>query len=177
MSQYREVTNKYLIAFQEGREEEFAHFYDEMKAVFARYALRILFDKSLWEDVLSETYLRISNSIASFNRFKDGYNWILKIIENAAKDIKSNESKYVSVETLDNLYVAEDYDPYATIDADVDLQYALKDLDESYLQVALLHFRAGRTQTEIAKMMNITKSAVCQRVNIIKKKYEKYKRK
>ena len=177
MSQYRKPTNEYLIAFQEGREEDFAQFYDDMKGIFARHALRILFDKSLWEDVLIESYLRISNSIASFNRFKDGYNWILKIIENVAKDVNVRESKYVSVETMENLYVAEDHDPYAEIESTIDLEYMLRDLDKSYLQVALLHFRAGRTQTEIAKMMGISKAAVCQRVKIIKQAYEKSKRK
>ena len=177
MSQYREVTNKYLIALQEGRKDEFADFYDDMKGIFARYAMRYLFDKSLWEDVLSETYIRISNSIASFNRWKDGYCWVLKIIENAAKDVNTKESKYVAVETIDSLYVSEDFDPYSLIDATIDLEYMLKDYDESYLQIALLYFRGGRTQTEIAKMMGVTRSAVCQKIKkiigIVKKKKQK----
>lgn len=168
MSQYREITNRYLIAFQEGNDDEFANFYNDMKGIFARYAMHYLFDKSLWEDVLSETYIRISNSIASFNRWKDGYCWILKIIENVAKDVNTNESKYVTVETLENLYVVAGYNPYGEIDATIDLEYMLKDFDKSYLQVALLHFRAGRTQTEIAKMMGVSKSAVCQKVRKIK---------
>ena len=168
MSQYTEITNKYLIAFQEGRKEEFAAFYDEMRGTFARYAMRYLFDKSLWEDVLSEAYLRISNSIASFNRLKDGYSWVLKIIENAAKDVNIKESKYIAVETMDNLYVPEDFDPYSEIDATIDLEYMLKDFDKSYLEVALLHFRAGRTQAEIAKMMDVSRSAVCQKIKKIK---------
>ena len=168
MSQYREITNKYLIAFQEGNKDEFANFYDDMKGTFARYAMRYLYDKSLWRDVLSETYIRISNSIASFNRLGNGYSWILKIIENAAKDINTKESKYVAVETLENLYVAEDFDPYSEIDATIDLEYMLKDLDKSYLEVALLHFRGGRTQSEIAKMMDVSRSAVCQKIKKIK---------
>ena len=167
MSKHRDTTNKYLIAFQEGRVEEFANFYEDMKGIFARHAMLYLFNQSLWRDVLSEAYIRISNSIASFNRRRDGYNWILKIIENVAKDINTKESKYVTVETLENLYVADNYNPYGEIDATIDLEYALRDYDESYLQVALLHFRAGRTQTEIAKMMGVSKSAVCQKVKRI----------
>ena len=167
MSKYKEITNKYLIAFQEGRKEEFANFYDDMKGIFARYAMRYLFDKSLWGDVLSEAYIRISNSIASFKPWKDGYSWVLKIIENVAKDINNKESKYFAVETLDSLYIPEDFDPYSVIDATIDLEYLLKDFDKSYLAIALLHFRAGRTQTEIAKMMGVSRSAVCQKVKKI----------
>ena len=175
MSKYKDVTNKYLIALQEGDTEKFAQFFYEMRGTFARIALRFLFDKSHWEDVLSETYLKISKNIASFNRFKDGYNWILKIIENAAKDINTKESRYVSVDLIEKLYIPDDYDPFAEIEADLDLTYALKDLDKSYLYVAILHFRAGRTQAEIAKMMGISKPAVCQRIRIIKQACKKYK--
>ena len=167
MSVYREEVNKYLIAFQNGDKEQFAEFYNRMSGTFARHAMRILFDKQNWQDVLSESYLKISNSISSFKRYKDGYNWIMKIIENTAKTINARESKYC-IYDMDNMYVPNGFDPYVDANGSIDFEIALKDFDEIYKTVAILYYRYGRTQEEIGVMLDMSKSAVCQRLRKIR---------
>ena len=167
MSQFREETNKYLIAMQEGDPSLFAEFYHRMRGTFGFYAMRILLNQNDWEDVLSESYIKISTRINTFNRTKDGYNWVLKIIENTARTYNEKEWKHPTVE-LGNLYLPEKVDCFAESELEMDIRNALKKLPSMYTTIAMLYIYKGRTQYEIGKMLGISKPAVCQRLRKIK---------
>lgn len=163
MSYLGEDINKYLIAFKDGDKSQFDSFFHKYHDRFLSWAVYYLVNKDNREDVISETYFRICKYIHSFNPEEDGYDWILKIIQNIARDFNKKEIRYKTVD-IDSIYLAEGYDPYSEIDINIDLERLFKNTDYRNYIIAVLAFRKGRTQDEIGHMLGISRSAVCQRM-------------
>ena len=167
MSYFGEDINKYLIAFKNGDKSQFDSFFHAYHDHFLSWAVYYLVNKDNREDVISETYFRICRYIHSFNCEEDGYDWILKIIQNIARTLNKKELRYKTVD-MDAIYLAENYDPYSEIDIELDLERLFKKTDYKNYVIAVLAFRRGRTQDEIGRMLGISKSAVCQRMTKIR---------
>ena len=167
MSYFGEDINKYLIAFKNGDKSQFDSFYDKYHDHFLSWAVYYLVNKGNREDVISESYFKICKRIYSFNPEEDGYNWIIKIIQNTARTFNKKELRYKTVD-IDRIYLAEGHDPYSEVNIDIDLERLFKTTDYRNYVIAVLAFRKGRTQEEIASMMGISKSAVCQRMSKIR---------
>ena len=167
MSYFGEEVNQYLIAFKNGDRSQFDSFFHKYHDRFLACAVYYLINKDNREDVISETYFKICKYIGSFNAEEDGYNWILKIIQNIAKDQNKKDLRYKKVD-IDNIYLAEEHDTYSEVDIEVDLERLFKNTDYRNYIIAVLAFRKGRTQEEIAGMLGISKSAVCQRMSKIR---------
>lgn len=172
MSYFGEDINQYLIAFKKGDRSQFDTFYHKYHDHFLSWAVYYLVNKDNREDVLSETYLKVCKYIYSFDDEEDGYNWIIKIIQNTARSQNKRDLRYKTVD-IDNIYLSVDCDSYSEVDIDIDLEQLLKNTDYRNYIIAVLAFRKGRTLEEIAAMLGISKSAVCQRMKKIRAIIEK----
>lgn len=167
MSYFGEDINQYLIAFKEGDRSQFDFFFHKYHDHFLSYAVYYLINKDNREDVISEAYYKICNRIYSFDPGQDGYNWIIKIIQNTARTQNKKELRYKTL-NMDAIHLTDGYDPYSEIDIEMDLERLFKASDYRNYVIAVLAFRKGRTQEEIATMLGISKSAVCQRMSKIR---------
>ena len=167
MSYFGEDINQYLIAFKNGDKSQFYSFYDKYNDPFLSWAVYYLVNKDNREDVISESYLRICRYIHSFNKEEDGYDWIIKIIQNVARTQNKKDLRYKTVD-IDSIYIPDGCDPYSSVDIQIDLERLFKTTDYRNYVIAVLAFRRGRTQEEIATMLGISKSAVCQRMSKIR---------
>ena len=174
MSQFREDVNKYLITFQNGDLSRFEEFYNKYHDRLLSYAVYYLVNKNNREDVISETYIRICKYINSFKPSEDGYDWILKIIQNICRTLNKKELKHKTVD-IDNIYLANEHDDYSDVEMEMLLNKLLKQNDYRNYVIAML-ICTGRNQEEIATMLGISRSAVNQRISkfreIIKNNYE-----
>ncbi|MCH5152808.1 MAG: sigma-70 family RNA polymerase sigma factor [Clostridiales bacterium] len=176
MSYFGEDINQYLIAFKNGDKSQFDTFFNKYHDYFLSWAVYYLVNKDNREDVISETYFKICKYIYSFNSKEDGYNWIIRIIQNTARTINKKELRCKTVD-IDSIYLTEGHDPYSEVDIKIDLDRLFKNKDFTNYVIAVLSFRKGRTQEEIADMLGISKSAVCQRMSKIREVVENYSKK
>lgn len=173
MSYIDEDINQYLIAFKEGDRSQFDSFYEKYHDRFLSYAVYYLVNKDNREDVISETYIKICKRIYAFDPAKgDGYDWIIKIIQNTAKTFNQKDLKYKTVE-INNIYLADEHDSYSEADIELFLEKTFKKKDYKNYVIAMLIIK-GRKQKEIAKMLGISESAVSQRMNKIRAIIENY---
>lgn len=176
MSHIDEDINQYLIAFKNGDRSQFVSFYEKYHDRFLSYAVYYLVNKDNREDVMSETYIRICKHIQSFDPAKgDGYDWIIKIIQNTAQTINKRDLKYKTVE-IDNIYLADEHDSYSEVDIELFLEKTFKKKDYKNYVIAMLIVK-GRKQEEIAKMLGISESAISQRMSKIRAIIESYLKK
>ncbi|MCH5156527.1 MAG: RNA polymerase sigma factor [Clostridiales bacterium] len=166
MSYFGEDVNQYLIEFKKEDRSRFNEFYDKYHDRLLTYAVLYLVNKDLCEDVMSESYIKMFRSINTFKEDEDGYNWLLKIIENTARTRNLKELKHKTVD-IDKIYLPDQRDNYAESDIDMFLERVIKSKDYKNYVIAMLMFK-GRKQEEIASMLGITKSAVCQRMSKIR---------
>ena len=166
MSYFGEDINQYLIEFKRGDRSRFDEFYAKYHDRFLSYAVYYLVNKDLREDVVLESYLKMFRSIKTFDENEDGYNWMLKIVENTARTRNLRELKHKAV-NIDNIYLADEHDCYAETEVELFLEKVFKRNDYKNFVIAMLMFK-GRKQEEIAKMLDITESAVSQRMNKIR---------
>ena len=166
MSYFGEDINQYLIEFKKDDRSRFDEFYEKYHDRFLSYAVYYLVNKDLREDVVLDSYLNMFRSINTFDEQEDGYNWMLKIIENTARTRNLKELKHKTVD-IDNIYLADGYDGYAEIDVVLFLEKVFESSDYKNYVIAMLMFK-GRKQEEIAKMIGITDSAVSQRMSKIR---------
>ena len=166
MSHFGEDINQYLIEFKKEDRSRFDEFYDKYHDRFLSYAVYYLVNKDLREDVVSESYMKMFRSIKTFDEKEDGYNWMLKIIENTARTRNLKELRHKTVD-IDNIYLADEHDCYAETDVTMFLEKVFKAKDYKNYVIAILMFK-GRKQEEIASMLDISPSAISQRMSKIR---------
>ena len=165
MSFFGKDINKILSRMQAGderaKEELFEKTYNHLKAVAYRY----LHDKNDAEDVLSNVYLKVFSSIKAFNKEKDGYNWLCKIVQNEAYDFNKKATSDLPIEDEILGTWQSDFDEgLAQTD---EIWRWLKEYDERDRKIIYLKFWEEYSYAEIAQTLNMKKSNVHKRVSKI----------
>lgn len=159
MSRLRNEVNALLSGFKKGDKTKFKDLYDKTFHHLKGLALRYALDKNDWEDILVETYFRITKYINSFDLSKDGYNWICKILQNVTNDINSKYFVYVDEAACENI---------ACIDNNIDERSALMveimKLPESDRKLLYMKFWEDLSYAEIAEIVNGKKSTIHKHV-------------
>ena len=112
------------------------------------------------EDIVHDSFIKIARFANSYRRGMSPYGWIMKIVKNTALDfIKSKKIRAeVSEESLFTLS-SLDYSPENRENAIV-LEQALSKLEPEERKIIYLIYYLDMTIREIAKEMNLSKSAV-----------------
>lgn len=134
--------------------------YNEYGGLLYAMAKKYLIDKSLAEAVLSEVFCKLVKSAKSFNRRKNGLNWIFKIIKHTCLDKNKQETKIATVNIDEQFNLTDIVNSPENKIENIDLYSALKTLSTEENNILYLKFWEGLTVREIAKRIHKPKSTV-----------------
>lgn len=176
MSFLRNQTNQLLSQIQQGdrdsRNQLFQSTYNHLVVVAKKY----LNNKNNAEDVVSSSYLRAFEYIASFDPNQDGYNWLCKIVQNLCYDFNKKEEKWISIDKISNVAAGEDIaERLEQKDTISEYLAGYTRLEQEFIR---LRFYENLSFADIATATGTKKSYVHKRVSkIIKEVLKKAERK
>ena len=134
-----------------------------------KYALWLCRDKVMAEDVMQEAFLRAWKSLDSLREAKAAKGWLFTIFRREhARQFERKQFQYTDVESMDMLADRQmGYDDRPEAFA---LRIALKRLPQDYREPLEMQVLGGFSCDEIAKILNISSSAVMTRLFRARKK-------
>lgn len=144
--------NKFIKRFINGDASAFDEIYNLTRKTVYYVALSVLRDKSLAEDVMQTTYLRVLKNIRSYTIGTNASAWIVKIAKNEAINVKKSRMREQSVDEYENsaLFGVSEPDTYGEL---TDLAKRLLPDDE--FSILMLVTACGYKRKEIGKMLDI----------------------
>jgi len=138
-------------------QKAFEAVYHETKhAVFAM-VLPIVKDRSLAEDAMQETYVKMIANINSYDKKRPFMTWLLSIAKHSALDLVRNRRDIpVDQNERDDLFVSKE----SPVEKQMESEYYLSLLDETERRIVLLKTAGGLRHTEIAQIMEMPQGTV-----------------
>ncbi len=155
---YIKKVNICIVKIAQGKQEFLTKLFDLTKRQLYIVAKSYLYDKDKAEDILSEAYLRVVKYADSFDRKKNGYNWLYEMVKNLSftQNKKDAVRTSVSIEQFDI--------PDASFDDSILDKILLESMQESLTEnekmLIYLYYFEGRTLQEIADMFGKAKSTI-----------------
>ena len=151
------------------KKRKYALLIEAHSADLYKYALWLCKDKAMAEDVMQEAFLRAWKSLDSLREAKAAKGWLFTIFRREhARQFERKRFQYTDVESMDTLADAQmGYDDRPEAFA---LRNALKRLPEDYREPLEMQVLGGFSCDEIAKILNISSSAVMTRLFRARKK-------
>lgn len=144
--------DKFIKKFINGDASAFDEIYNRTRKSVYYVALSILRDKTLAEDVMQTTYLRVLKNIQSYALGTNASAWIIKIAKNEAINMKKVRMREQSVDEYENptLFGVNEPDTYGEL---IDLAKRLLADDE--FSILMLVTACGYKRKEIGKMFDM----------------------
>lgn len=144
--------DKFIKKFMNGDASAFDEIYNRTRKSVYYVALSILRDKTLAEDVMQTTYLRVLKNIQSYVLGTNASAWIIKIAKNEAINMKKVRMREQSVDEYENptLFGENEPDTYGEL---IDLAKRLLADDE--FSILMLVTACGYKRKEIGKMFDM----------------------
>lgn len=159
----RKEINGILIGIQRGdercKERLFEMTYNHLKGVARLY----LYDKTEDGDVVVEAFLKAFAYIHTFDKEKDGYNWLCKIVQNVAYDFNAKRKNYVSIEPYKQALQSQSFED--EIHKKDEVERVLSQLEETDRNIVYMVFFEGKTYQEIGETIGLKKSAIGKRLD------------
>lgn len=156
--------NILLIEIKNSNDSSFEILFKKMhKSVFA-LAFSILGDKTLAEDVVQETFIRIKTKSNSYLEGTNGVAWIFQIARNLSLNIIKKRKFEVAIskdnQSLEELFIKHNpsSDKSKEFDRSLEkflLQEAFTKLNKLERQIVILYVVSGLKHKEVAKLLNI----------------------
>jgi RNA polymerase sigma-70 factor (ECF subfamily) len=127
-----------------------------------RYAVWLIKDRTIAEDVVQETFLRAWKSLDSLQDEGAAKSWLITILRR--ENARRFERKQFDLVDIDDVSVA---DPVAPSDGNIenrDLQRAIASLSEEYREPIVMQVLMGFSGDEIAEQLNLNKNTVMTRL-------------
>ena len=149
--------DKFIKKFINGDASAFDEVYNRTRKAVYYVALSILRDKTLAEDVMQTTYMRVLKNIQSYALGTNASAWIIKIAKNEAINMKKVRMREQSVDEYENLtlFGVNEPDTYGEL---IDLAKRLLADDE--FSILMLVTACGYKRKEIGKMFDMPTSTV-----------------
>lgn len=144
----KENINRIVEELKAGSEEAFDKIYYAYKDLVFFVIISILKDRSLSEEVMQDTFLRMYNNIHKYNR-KNFKAWLLRIARNLA--INEYRRRRETLEYDDNILSDNYYEHNRTYDLMKDLKVYL---DGDELEVVILYIVYNLKHREIAEVLD-----------------------
>lgn len=158
-----------LLIDSEEDKRKFVILYEEYRYLMIKVAFDILGNYHDAEDAVHEAFIKVTHNMACVDKPNSNTTkrFLIVITKNAAIDLFRKNKKNRKLETC---MQHKEYCELPLSDCMEDLEStivvkALKDLPEKYRDVFLLKYSCGFNNKEIALILNITESAVRQRIN------------
>lgn len=127
-----------------------------------RYAVWLIKDRAIAEDVVQETFLRAWKSLDSLQDESAAKSWLITILRR--ENARRFERKQFDLVDIDDVSVA---DPIAPSDGNIenrDLRRAIASLSEEYREPLVMQVIMGFSGDEIAQQLSLNKNTVMTRL-------------
>jgi RNA polymerase sigma-70 factor (ECF subfamily) len=127
-----------------------------------RYAMWLIKNKAIAEDVVQETFLRAWKSLDSLKDHAAAKSWLITILRR--ENARRFERKQLDLVNIDDVVVA---DPHNFDDMALEhreLRSIISNLSEEYREPLMLQVLMGFTGDEIAEQLNLNKNTVMTRL-------------
>lgn len=127
-----------------------------------RYAMWLIKDKAIAEDVVQETFLRAWKSLDSLKDQSAAKSWLITILRR--ENARRFERKQFDLVDIDDVVVA---DPHNFGDVALEhreLRNIMSNLSEEYREPLMMQILMGFTGDEIAEQLNLNKNTVMTRL-------------
>lgn len=145
-----------------------------------RYVLNRVGNKTVSEDITSQTFLKALKKLNTFNYTKSFGGWLYTIAHNNIIDFyRRNRDYSVTIEALETFLKTDDQTEKLAEKAELtkSVLSILRNLPESYQQVLSLRFMEERTNTEIAEVLGCSVNSVNVKIHRAIKSFENYVKK
>ena len=170
---YNELLNECLKAIKNGDQTKYSELHQLTYGPLISVARSYLIDKSSAGAVMSDLYFKIYKYADHYDTSKDAKTYLWQIVKNKAFDYNKKLIKNRTV-NIDDIQIFDKIDLFERADTRMDLAKALKRVGPKNAMIIMWTYRDGLTQEEIGLMLNISKSAVCQRLSKTIEKLSEY---
>lgn len=156
------LLDKQMKQLARGDVSAFESIYKKTQKAVYYTALSVLMDRSLAEDVMQTTYLKVIKSASSYRAGTDAVAWIKRICRNEALNLKKKRGHETYIDERENaaMFGTEQTEDYGLL---VDL--AKRTLPQEEFEILILVAAAGYTRREVAELKNIPISTVTYKLN------------
>ena len=126
--------------------------YHETKHAVYAMILPIVKDRSLAEDVMQDTYIKMIENIYSYNKKYKFINWLLTIAKNTALDTyrKKQKTFSIDVQEADDLFVFRE----SNVEHKLEAEYYLSLLNEDERRIVVLKVLGDMKHKNIAELLD-----------------------
>ena len=145
--------DRLVINIAEGNLSYLSELYLKLKKPIFALALSILGDYYAAEDIMQETFVKVTSNADSYQKGTNARAWIFSIARNLCLNslhLKKRE------ELNENMTAAGGNTFEEKVASAIDFKQLISPLDETEKQIFVLHFYGGLKKTQIAKIMDIT---------------------
>lgn len=153
-----EALQEHFEAIRAGDKEAFACVYHQLKTPVYTVIYRIVQSHGAAEDVMQELFLKLYQSPPTPSVINLRA-WMFQVARNLAIDQLRKEKQHIPLEEVAGEFEAAGHE----VDQELDLERALKKLEDNECQIVTLHLIAGLTFREIASLMGLSLPAVYRR--------------
>jgi RNA polymerase sigma-70 factor (ECF subfamily) len=146
--------DKLIIETSNGDLTSLEQLYNDLKTSVFALAISILRDKTLAEDVLQDTFVRVKLFSNSYRPGTNGRAWILKIARNLALSAIRDRRLETYGEDIEYMESPHNHFVQKSIDSII-LNESLSILDEKERQIVLLHAVKDLKHREIADILDL----------------------
>lgn len=148
--------------------EAFSQLMKEAGKSMYKVAKAILKNDDDVADAMQETALSCWEKIETLQKEEYFKTWLMRILINHCNTIYRKKRRYILNDIM--VETASEEDAYAN----VEWMELLQCLDKKYRTVIVLYYAEGYKVKDIANILNISESAVKERLSTARKKMEKY---
>lgn len=156
------MLDKLIKKLIQGDTDAFEKLYSLTRKSVYYVALSVLRERSLAEDVMQSTYIKVIQNASQYKAGTNASAWIITIAKNEALNIKKRSQRELCVDENDNptLFGTSETDDYGLI---TDL--ARKTLPEDEFVILMLITACGYKRREISKTLNMPVPTVTWKYN------------
>lgn len=127
-----------------------------------RYAVWLIRDRAIAEDVVQETFLRAWKSLDSLQDEAAAKPWLITILRR--ENARRFERKQLDLVDIDDVNIADAFAPSDGGIENRDLRRAIASLSEEYREPLVMQVIMGFNGDEIAQQLNLNKNTVMTRL-------------
>lgn len=156
----RKLIGEYLRRIARGDEDALTKLYKTVGGRMLSVALSVVGERSEAEDVLQDSFLTIVQKADKFRYYQNAYGWVCTIVRNTALDYVRRRSRR-RCENIDDAFYLSDESVSVEEEATsrVSVREAIKKLGQNERTAIYYRYYEDLRVREIAKRMNISKSA------------------
>lgn len=172
--QMRQQINDLIVDISKGNEFALEQLSRLVSARMLSIALTIVRNRTVAEEVVQDSFLRIVYNANLFKPNTNGYAWICKITQNVALTALRREKRHRTDNIDDFWNIASDDDVFEASSSRVLLKQAMSILTEYERQVIYQKYFMDFTVRDIAKSLGKSRSSVQRAVTSAEEKLQNY---